>query len=245
MNTGSLTERQGDILKALIKEYVNSAEPIGSEILCDKYKFDFSPATMRNEMVELTKLGYLQKDHISAGRFPTPQAFRFFIKNLMDERELPVVNEVAIKQRLWDNRHNMDYFLREATHALSEELQNLVMLITDDHEVYYAGAAHILRHPEFYDIDLTRNVLHLLDQYDLIQAMFSQLSPDVDFGVMLGDEIGLQTLNQCGMVISRIKLPNNLNGYLAVFGPYRLDYPSVIPAVRYLHKVIDDITRNW
>ena len=163
----------------------------------------------------------------------------------MDEKELPVVNEVAMKQRVWDQRHDLSYLLHETAQALADELQNLTIVSTQDGHVYAAGAAHILRHPEFYDIDLTRNVLHLIDQYDLLNAIMHQLSDDAEFGIILGDEIGMSGLNQCGLVVSRVTLPGNQVGYISVIGPYRLNYPNVIPAVKYLQNVINEITRSW
>ncbi len=245
MESYQLTQRQQEILQSIIKEYVESSEPIGSEDLVNKYGFEFSPATMRNEMAELSRKGFLQKDHISAGRVPTPMGFRYYIKNMLQEQELPVVQEVAIKQRLWDKKHDVHSLLHEAALALSEEVQNLSIIVTDDDHIYAAGAAHILRHPEFYDIDLTRTVLHLMDQYDIMQAILNQIAVDVDTSIILGDEIGLQSLNQCGMVVNRIDLPNNHHGYVGVIGPYRLDYPSVIPAVRYIQNTINELFRSW
>ena len=245
MHEGNITERQQLILKAIIQEYVETAQAVGSEDLVKSSHFGFSPATMRNEMAELTRMGFLQKDHVSAGRAPTPQAFRYFIKNLMDEKELPVVNEVAMKQRLWDNRQDVSLLLREAAHTLADESQNLAMVVTDDGKVYVAGMAHILRHPEFYDIDVTRSVLHLIDQYDLIRALVGQISPEVEMGIILGDEMVMRSMSLCGVVICRINLPNNHDGYITVVGPYRLDYPTVIPAVRYLQHTMNDMFRTW
>ncbi|PIZ46952.1 hypothetical protein CO180_01840 [candidate division WWE3 bacterium CG_4_9_14_3_um_filter_41_6] len=240
-----ISKRQQDILQAIIKEYIETAEPVGSEFVVSKYNFDFSPATTRNEMVELTNKGFLAKDHISAGRIPTPLAFRYYVKNLMDEKQIPVVNEVAIKQRLWEYRHDMNHMLKQATYAVADELHNLTFLITDDGDVYVAGAAHILRHPEFYDIDLTRTVLHLLDRYDMLHAMADQLAGDSELGLLLGEETGLPNMNGCGIVISRLHLPQGQGGFLSVFGPYRLDYQSVIPTIRYMQGLINELSRSW
>src|SRR3990167_4268126 len=111
-----ISKRQQDILQVIIQEYIETAEAVGSEYIVSKYSFDFSPATTRNEMVDLTERGFLAKDHVSAGRIPTPLAFRYYVKNLMNEKPLPVVNEVAIKQRLWDHRHDTERMLRQAVY---------------------------------------------------------------------------------------------------------------------------------
>lgn len=245
MDEREISERQQTILAALISEYVETAEPVGSDNLVEKYNFDFSPATARNEMAALTKQGLLQKDHSSAGRSPTPLGFRYYIKNGMREKELPVVNEVSIKQRLWDQRHDLGHLLREATHALSDETQNLSVITTDDGLIYSSGSVHILRHPEFYDIDVTRTVLHLLDHFDLIENMMQNITADADFGVLLGEEMGIPSLNQCGMIISRVDLPQGKTGHIALIGPYRLDYANIIPAVRYMQHLVNELCQTW
>ena len=83
-----LTERQTKILKAIIEEYLNSAEPVGSEKIEKKYSLGVSPATIRNEMMALTEAGYLHQPHTSSGRIPTPVALKFFIKDIIKEEYL-------------------------------------------------------------------------------------------------------------------------------------------------------------
>ena len=78
-----ITQRQTEILKAIIKEFSESGEPVGSEILEKKYKLGISPATIRNEMVSLAKNGYIKKAHFSSGRVPSAKGFRFYINKLM------------------------------------------------------------------------------------------------------------------------------------------------------------------
>ncbi len=75
-----ITERQEKILNYLIKEYINSAEPISSEFLKKKYSLEVSPATIRNELQDLTEKGYITQPHTSAGRVPTEKGYRFFIE---------------------------------------------------------------------------------------------------------------------------------------------------------------------
>ena len=81
-----LTARQTQILKSLIDEYIETAVPVGSDALEKKYNLGVSPATIRNEMVALTKLDFLRQPHTSAGRIPTPLAMKFYIDQLMEEK---------------------------------------------------------------------------------------------------------------------------------------------------------------
>src|SRR6266542_1826486 len=101
-----LTQRQIEILKSLIEEYIETAEPVGSETLEKKHNLSASPATIRNEMVRLTDLGYLKKPHSSSGRIPTAIGMKFYVKQLMKEKELSVAEEVTVKEKLWDYRES-------------------------------------------------------------------------------------------------------------------------------------------
>lgn len=75
-----ITNRQEKILNSLIKEYIDRAEPISSDLLKEKSNLDISPATIRNDLQELTKQGYIEQPHTSAGRVPTEKGYRFFIE---------------------------------------------------------------------------------------------------------------------------------------------------------------------
>src|SRR5512138_2781944 len=102
-----LTDRQIKILKVIIEEYMNTAEAVGSDTLDKKYNLGVSPATIRNEMVRLGDLGYLKQPHTSAGRIPTPLALKLYVTELMSPQELPVTEEVAVKERIWDHRQRL------------------------------------------------------------------------------------------------------------------------------------------
>ena len=122
----NLTQRQIEILKAIIEEYINTAEPVGSETLEKKYNLSASPATIRNEMVRLSEFGYLKKPHSSAGRVPTPIGMKFYVTQLMKEKELSTVEEVALKEKVWDYREKMQRFLKEATRSLANKTRTLL-----------------------------------------------------------------------------------------------------------------------
>lgn len=240
-----LTDRQLEILKAIVREYTETAEAVGSETLASKYDLHVSPATLRNEMADLVELGYLVKEHISAGRIPGPLAYRLYIKQLMEEQEIPVVAEVTIKQRVWEQRHDVDRMLRQMVTALADEAQNLAIVVTTDGRVYHAGSVHVLRHPEFYNIDLTRSVLHMLDRAEVLLSIFENAVPEQEVGVLLADEMGITGLSQCGLIYARFSLPNGQMAQLGVLGPMRLNYARIMPLVRYFKRILDQMTRSW
>lgn len=237
--------RQRQILQSIIEEYTKTGLPVGSETLDKKYNLGVSPATLRNEMVVLTKLGYLKKPHTSAGRVPTPEAFRFYIKELMEEKKLSVKDEVVVREKIWDYRDRLDTFLKEATRALAEKTKTLAVSTTDDGAFYSAGYANILDMPEFYDITLTRHVLSLLDQFDFFNALLSRADVMEDINILLGDELGSSLLSSCSFVFTGYRTPKKHSGAIGVLGPCRLDYSYIIPTVRYFGELIEEATREW
>ena len=81
-----LSGRQEELLKLVIEEYIKSARPVGSKALCKKLKC--SSATVRNEMMLLEELGYLEKTHISSGRIPSSSGYRYYVDNLLEPKEI-------------------------------------------------------------------------------------------------------------------------------------------------------------
>ncbi len=241
----NLTQRQIDILKSIIEEYIETAEPVGSETLEKKHNLSASPATIRNEMVRLSDLGYLKKPHSSAGRVPTAIGMRFYVKELMKEKELTTVEEVAVKEKVWDHREKTQRFLKEMTRSLAEKTKTLAVATTSDGDMYCSGYAHILDMPEFFDIDITKTLLEALDQSEALFSIFANAPHDDDIHVLLGDELGASLQGPYGIVYTRYKTPMLLEGEIGVVGPVRLNYNYVVPTVRYYGDLIEEIAKGW
>ena len=240
-----LTDRQVKILKTIIEEYIQSAEPVGSETLEKKYELGVSPATIRSEMAKLVKAGYLRQPHASSGRIPTPQAFRFYVNQLLEEKKLSVADEVAAKERVWDVRFDFDKLMHEITRALAEKTKTLALAATEEGNVYHAGYANILQMPEFYDIDITRTVLSLIDEVERVQSLFAKDFGEGPVHILLGEELGDDFLEPCGMVFTHFKTGSSRRGSLGVIGPNRLDYPMVIPTVRYFGSLVEELCQGF
>lgn len=240
-----LTARQIQILKSLIEEYINTAEPVGSETLEKKHNLSASPATIRNEMVRLEELGYLKKPHTSAGRIPTAIAMKFYVKQLMKEKELSVAEEVALKERVWDYREKEQQFLRALTKSLAEKTGTLAIATTNEGDMFAAGYANILEMPEFFDIDITKGLLTALDEFDTLASVFSGVTEDEDIHILLGEELGPKLRGPYGFVFTRYQTPMHLSGEIGVIGPTRLNYTAVIPTVRYFGDLIEEVAKGW
>lgn len=241
-----LTERQTKILKVIIEEYINSAEAVGSEQLEKKYSLGISPATIRNEMVTLTHKGFLKQPHTSAGRVPTSMALRFYVDNLMQEKKMSVADEVSAKEQVWDSRFDFDKFLRQATLALANRTKALSIAATDKGDVYYAGVANILDTPEFFDIDVTRTVLSLLDQEVRLHQLFFETSQGEEpVHIVFGADLGWPYFEPVGIAFARFSAGVHGQGTLGIIGPCRLNFAYVMPTLRYFSDLISQMAGGW
>lgn len=241
----NLTQRQIDILKSLIEEYIETAEAVGSETLEKKHSVSASPATIRNDMVKLTELGYLKKPHTSAGRIPTPAGMKFYVMQLMKEKELSVVEEVAVKEKLWDFRDRTQRFMKELTKALAEKTHTLAVATTNQGDFYASGYANILEMPEFYDIDITKSLLLAIDEYECFYQVCANATGDEDVHILMGEELGPQLSGPYGFVFTNYQTPMQLAGQIGVIGPTRLHYTSVVPMVRYFGDLVEEVAKGW
>lgn len=237
-----LTQRQIEILKQIVKEYIDTANPVGSETLEKKYDVGVSPATIRNEMAAMVKKGYLAKPHTSAGRVPTSKAMKLYVNELMKEKDLSVAEEVEAKEKIWDVRERESEFMRTATQRLAEKTGTLAVAKNDDGNFFCAGYSHILEMPEFYDIDVTKNLLSLLDNQDYFDTVFGRIHEK--FAVILGDDLELELFKPYSFVFSKYHTKSNHDGAIGVIGPARLRYENIVPLVRYYGSLIEDVA-TW
>ncbi|MBM3208787.1 hypothetical protein FJZ40_00635 [Candidatus Shapirobacteria bacterium] len=236
-----LTDRQIQILKAVIEEFIETASPVGSETIERKYNLGVSPATIRNEMQKLADTGYLKQGYSSAGRSPTPTALKYYVQNLMKPNNLSVTDEVSAKEKVWDFRLDFEKLMREVTRELARRTQAIALSTVDTGDVYTAGAANILDMPEFYDIDLTKTILSLLEEFNYWQKLTEQGSETEDpIHLLLGNDLGMELLAPCGFVYTQYQIPPR-HGAIGVIGPLRLNYSRVIPLVQYFGGLVSEI----
>ena len=240
----TLTERQIKLLEAIISEYSESSEPVGSKTIVKKYLIKVSPATIRNDMAELLEEGFLEMMHTSSGRIPTAQAFRYFIEKLMHEEEIPVLQEVAFKQRLWPQRYEFEKMLRNGVLSLAEATNHLSLATTKDGFVTQAGVSRILNSSEFWNIDVAKSALEFLDKFEVLEKLFSDLDSRQEVTVAVGKEIGLPNMEHCALVFAPFNTGKKA-GYISVFGPSRMKYQFVVPAVRYTGNLIEELVGSW
>ncbi len=240
-----LTQRQIDILKVIIKEYTETGTAVGSEILEKKYKLGVSPATIRNEMVELAKKGYLKKTHFSSGRIPSARGFRFYIKHLMKQKEMSTTDEVSFKNSVWDERKESHRLLSQATKVLSQKTGLLSLVTTNLGDIYYSGMANLLNQPEFLDINLSRTLFGRLDEISFWEKILNDMfSLEDEIYYMLGEEDFHDPIFDCCASVFGEFESSKIKGIIGVIGPKRMSYDAVIPQIKYFSGLLEEIVKE-
>lgn len=239
-----LTSRQTLLLKSLIDEYLSTAEPVGSLVLEKKYNLGVSPATLRNEMVTLTNMGYLKQPHTSAGRVPTPVAMKFYISQLMDEKAMSLTDEVRAKENIRVAQTNVDRLMNEVTHMLAENTGALAVASTEEGSIWSHGFSHVFESPEFFDHHVCQSVFSMIEEVNgLHELFFHKLTGLTPIEVLFGEELGYAFFEPVGIVASRFQA-NGREYALGVIGPFRLNYARVIPTVRYYGELMQQTLTN-
>ena len=318
--------RQRDVLIAVIREYIDSAEPVGSRVLAKRHFPHLSPATIRNAMADLEDLGYLAQPHTSAGRVPTDKAYRYYVESfppasapapatvaattlptrrrsgidgfmertsshlsdasrltglllapplkqtmiarvdlmpLPDDRALAVVatdagwitvREITLDGRVTSEevraigreltRRFRDRSVQEivemetapadpldALHTRARAVTEQILAMLRGRTLYVSGAINMLDHPEFWDLETTRELLRTFEQKEKLAELLTALAAESGVRVTIGDENPVTALRECTLVTSTYMYRNQVLGILGVVGPRRLPYPEVISIV--------------
>jgi heat-inducible transcriptional repressor len=244
-----MTDRQKEILYKLIQEYVSSAMPISSGYLTTK-AFDVSPATMRNEMNELEKSGFLDQLHVSSGRVPTDKAYRFFVdQSLAITNQNQLSDQKIKKQFLKDiegvlEKHDFLKRIQELAKTISQTSGSLVLVyFPNDNLVLNEGWDKVLLQPEFNDPKYTKNFIKMISKLeknmDKIITMYQKTKDPDKILVYIGKEIGFEEAKDFSILISKCSITKQeKTSYLALIGPKRMSYQRNISLISQANKCL-------
>jgi len=239
-----LTKRQKDILYAIVTEFIESAIPVGSGLISDKYEIDASPATIRYEMVKLADEGYISKAHSSSGRIPTLLGYRLYLQDLMSEEEVNYLTEIQLTRELANVRFQRDRLIRGLTSTISEITKYACVVLTED-GIFYSGLYNLLDYPEFIENNKFRNILLAFDDLNTLSNVFGREFTDGRVKVLIGDELEERILRDCSIVFTEINLYRGERAVLAVVGPKRLHFSRVIPLMKLTTQIVQKLMLGW
>ena len=225
---------------SVVREYVDSAIPVSSSLLVEKYDFGLSPATIRTEMAELENEGYLYQPHTSAGRIPTDKGFRYFVDVLMEDKELSLKEQRSLQVETLKLRAQNKMLARTTAKLLSAMSGNLAVSgVIDSDDFYKAGVQKLLSQPEFSDLDSVSKIAEVVDYLDeSLEELSGELKNKSEIEIYIGEENPIDDTNKCSMVVSKYNFKNGEEGLLAIIGPKRMKYSRNVSLIDYLKKLL-------
>ena len=126
----ALNDRKIQILQAIINNYIETAEPVGSRTIAKKYNLGISSATIRNEMSDLEEMGFILQPHASSGRIPSDMGYRLYVDHLMQKKELGEEEQRYLQSIISRDISQIDFLMEETAKALSV-LTNYTTIISE------------------------------------------------------------------------------------------------------------------
>lgn len=231
-----MTERQKQILSAIIEQYAEVAVPVGSSLLARV--FGVSSATIRAEMADLERQGLITQPHTSAGRIPTDQGYRFYVNSIVSSEESSPERraEKALSTRVQDGGLP-ERTIRNAVDTLVELTHNLG-LATIGNQLYMSGLSNLFGQPEFINNRQVQQVANLLDN---LEPWLREVAPNEPLSVYIGSENPIGRTAGVSLIISRFRSPFSDHSYIGTLGPTRQSYRDVMTLVRHAGETLEEV----
>lgn len=219
-----MNERQSKLLAAIIDQFIDTANPVGSKHLLEAGVFHVCGATVRNEMRFLGEEGYLEQPHVSAGRVPTAKGYRVYVQNHLE----PTRAEAKVRKKFMSLKEQ--YFHRKDQERVYDAVTLLSHMMPDvafatvphKDRVYYMGLANVLRQPEFQENPaMATGVAEVLEDY--LSDVISKIEIDDQIRYYIGEEHILPQIQSCSMIVTEYNV-RDAKGVVGVLGPMRMDY---------------------
>jgi transcriptional regulator of heat shock response len=233
--------RKQEVLKAIIKHFINTAEPVGSQTIIVSYKFNVSPATIRNDMAELEEEGFIYQPHTSAGRVPTDLGYRLFIDEMANYEEarkkaLQVLGQVTNEYRIQKVKEKV----YDGVELIARASENVSFAtLPDNPRTFYLGLANVLRQPEFlYDSVRASQVVELLEKHDRFVNLLKSLEIDDSVKIFVGKENIIEQIQSYSLMVTKYDV-HGFNGFIGILGPTRMDYAFNTAIVEEVKKLLE------
>jgi heat-inducible transcriptional repressor len=231
-----MTERQAKILQAIVEQYAEVASPVGSSLLAKA--FNVSSATIRAEMAELERAGFIHQPHTSAGRVPTDKGYRFYVNQLAESTDELAGRPSAERALATRVQHGgiPERTIRNAVDTLVELTHNLGLATIGD-QLYISGLSNLFGQPEFINPGQVQEVARLLDN---LQPWLYEAAPNEPLSVYIGRENPIGRSAGASLIISRFRSPFSDRSYIGVLGPTRQSYRSVMGLVAHAGEALEE-----
>lgn len=232
-----MNARSQSILEAAVKEHIKTGEPVSSKEIAKKYDFGVKDATIRNELNQLTKDGFLKQAHTSGGRIPTDKGYQFFVEktndNVSDSRKL-LRERTASKL----NRELKKGSLKDFVEAFSKETRLLgVGQMEKGMEVYKSGLNDLFEH---LDVETKSEMQEVIRDFEMLDTRLAEISDELCQGLMspqvfIGKKSPITQSENLSVIVDSFDMNGN-RVLVAIVGPKRMEYERYLKLLNSFHQ---------
>jgi transcriptional regulator of heat shock response len=242
-----ITQRQKEILFAVVQEHTKDAQPVGSKKLADLYSLGIGPAMIRQEMGVLEHEGYIEQPHISAGRVPTDKAYRLYItemnvdKTKAKSKELSLREQQEIEGEIEKHYKDAQRLMQHISRVVSHISGDLSVSGTAAGSERYAHGFSLLAHEEeFNDGARLENLMSFFDGMDRHFEMLWRAHMKSSLGILVGGENPIKEIRHLSVVTGRYPLHNGQIAFVSIIGPRRMNYQKNAAVIRHIQNILHD-----
>ncbi len=223
--------RQSQLLKLVIANHIETAEPVGSKFLVAESKLEWSEATVRNELRALEEEGYLTHPHTSAGRLPTAKGYRYFVDNLDLSEARPTKKENIALEAAARSSGETETARKYIAKTTAELGRGAVLLAFSPQRVYYTGLSNLFNQPEFRETSVVVDVSAMFDRCEeCLQDFFDKVDAEIKFFIgaeqPFGDYLTVATFKAADEAL------------FSLLGPMRMDYEDIFGIMKKVKEII-------
>ena len=247
MSLKMLSPRQESILNRVVDTHIQTAQPVGSQCITDLfqdlYRSCYSSATVRHEMGSLEEMGYLTHPHISAGRIPTDQGYRYYVDHSLKEETLPRDLLRGVEAELEQSAAEGFADLAEQVSTVLSNLTGEVSVFIQGSEaknfrVFVQGSSRILDKPEFQNVGKIQLLLKALEEKNSLAEWLSESTAESGVSINIGRENRPEVFRSCALVSTRCFVRGDFSGTVAVLGPQRMQYSRAVAIVAQVSRIL-------
>ena len=231
-----MNERRKNLLDIIITHYTKTAQPVGSKLIFEQGKFGLSPATIRNEMAELEREGFISQPHTSAGRVPTEKGYQFYVDNFLKIDSANKRQQDGLSKSLGSKKFE-SFAIKNLARTVAEMSSGAVFAAFTPNDFYYTGLSNLFGQPEFTRHQLVYDLSRVIDHFDqVIGKIFSILHQEVTVAVGGKNPFG----RDCSSVVAKYQNQGR-EGLIGILGPMRMDYQNNFNLIKYSQDLINHL----
>jgi len=236
-----ISNRQKSILDTIIREYVESAKPVSSQYLGQKYDFGICPASIRIEMQRLTDDGFLVQPHTSAGRIPTDKGYRFFVDELSAGELASALGqlELAPFEAVEDSLDELFKLANSLTRTLADASSSLVLgYLRQEDLLLKEGWEDLLQNPEFEE---RAAIANFIDYLGYLEQNVRSARPEPGVDIYIGSENRFSKAGEFSAITFSLKPVEQEEMILSIVGPKRMAYERNIALTNEIIKLFENL----